>query len=213
MDDDYWHAGHAFMELEQLMGIEPNAAPETRWREQMLPRLRAALGAPSVGAPDGWKPMPVDPTREMKAAGAEATGMGHDLAHHCWAVMAAKVPAAPGASHAQEAPDFWPIAKLTVDDAGEVTAASLYAPGLPAGVHDVYPESTAYEYARGRADERAALAASGAPHARLAMQLALDALTCASGHDECESLERCAVEALRAALVTKVASQGADHGR
>lgn len=37
---------------------------------------------------------------------------------------------------------------------------------------------------------------------RVAMQLALDALTCASGHDECESLERCAVEALRAALAS-----------
>ncbi len=32
-----------------------------------------------------------------------------------------------------------PIAKLTVDAAGTVTSASLYAPGLPDGTHDVYP--------------------------------------------------------------------------
>jgi Lar family restriction alleviation protein len=36
-------------------------------------------------------------------------------------------------------PDIWPIAKITVDDVGKVMQASLYAPGLPAGEHDVYP--------------------------------------------------------------------------
>ena len=39
------------------------------------------------------------------------------------------------------------------------------------------------------------------------LQLALSALTCAGSHDECESLERCAVEALRAAIDVVPAGQ------
>lgn len=33
-----------------------------------------------------------------------------------------------------------PIAKLTVDVTGNIASSSLYAPGLPPGDHDVYPE-------------------------------------------------------------------------
>ncbi|WP_338616497.1 hypothetical protein [Pigmentiphaga sp. CHJ604] len=38
----------------------------------------------------------------------------------------------------------WPIVNIDVDAAGKVTNAKLYAPGLPAGNHDVYPVRVPY---------------------------------------------------------------------
>ncbi|TXD58841.1 hypothetical protein FUT88_13245 [Ralstonia sp. TCR112] len=40
--------------------------------------------------------------------------------------------------------NVWPIVNITVSENGEVTAAKLYAPGLPAGNHDVYPVRVPY---------------------------------------------------------------------
>ncbi|MBU9579576.1 hypothetical protein KTE26_14170 [Ralstonia mannitolilytica] len=40
--------------------------------------------------------------------------------------------------------NVWPIVNITVSESGEVTAAKLYAPGLPAGNHDVYPVRVPY---------------------------------------------------------------------
>lgn len=40
--------------------------------------------------------------------------------------------------------NVWPIVNVTVSESGEVTAAKLYAPGLPAGNHDVYPVRVPY---------------------------------------------------------------------
>lgn len=34
---------------------------------------------------------------------------------------------------------IWPIARLSIDDSGQCAVATLYAPGLPAGEHDVFP--------------------------------------------------------------------------
>lgn len=48
--------------------------------------------------------------------------------------------AADGAETPQEAPPIWPIARLFIDSGGNIGGDShLYAPGLPEGVHDVYP--------------------------------------------------------------------------
>lgn len=61
----------AFYELAALMGLPAQAAsPETVWREQMLPTLRAtiAAGSQAVHVP-GWKWVPVEPTKEMVDAG------------------------------------------------------------------------------------------------------------------------------------------------
>lgn len=38
----------------------------------------------------------------------------------------------------------WPIVNIDVDATGKVTNAKLYAPGLPAGNHDVYPVRVPY---------------------------------------------------------------------
>lgn len=45
-----------------------------------------------------------------------------------------------GVATPQEASPIWPIARLFIDSGGNVCGDShLYAPGLPEGVHDVYP--------------------------------------------------------------------------
>ncbi|SUD94262.1 Uncharacterised protein [Ralstonia mannitolilytica] len=50
-----------------------------------------------------------------------------------------------GAQPAESDTDnVWPIVNITVSESGEVTAAKLYAPGLPAGNHDVYPVRVPY---------------------------------------------------------------------
>lgn len=40
--------------------------------------------------------------------------------------------------------EIWPIVNLDVDEAGNITNAKLYSPGLPAGNHDVYPVRVPY---------------------------------------------------------------------
>ncbi|HSC06123.1 MAG TPA: hypothetical protein VLD59_04795 [Steroidobacteraceae bacterium] len=50
----------------------------------------------------------------------------------------------PCAAEPAEDPDVWPIVNVTVDEAGKITDAKLYAPGLPAGNHDVYPVKVPY---------------------------------------------------------------------
>lgn len=40
--------------------------------------------------------------------------------------------------------EVWPCVNIDVDDAGNVTNAKLYSPGLPAGNHDVYPVRVPY---------------------------------------------------------------------
>lgn len=40
--------------------------------------------------------------------------------------------------------EIWPIVNIDVDEAGNITNAKLYSPGLPAGNHDVYPVRVPY---------------------------------------------------------------------
>ena len=54
------------------------------------------------------------------------------------------VRAALAATPAAAESDVWPCVNIDVDDAGNVTSAKLYSPGLPAGNHDVYPVRVPY---------------------------------------------------------------------
>ncbi len=53
---------------------------------------------------------------------------------------------APATLQRPEADDseVWPIVNIDVDDAGNISNAKLYAPGLPAGNHDVFPIRVPY---------------------------------------------------------------------
>lgn len=112
--------------------------------------------------PAGWKPMPVDPTREMKAAGAEATGMGHDLAHHCWSIMAAKALAAPVASEGG-----------TDEQCNTIIAAVRKVFGGWTGTSS----AAAWERAHDQAREQIRAALAPAPSVQTAAQEAADAFT------------------------------------
>ncbi len=60
------------------------------------------------------------------------------------ALAAPGAEAAVTAEAAAQADDVWPIVNLDIDEQGVITNAKLYAPGLPAGNHDVYPVRVPY---------------------------------------------------------------------
>lgn len=63
----------------------------------------------------------------------------HDIEYVRADVAALTAQALPAAE-----PEIWPIVNIDVDEAGAITNAKLYAPGLPAGNHDVYPVRVPY---------------------------------------------------------------------
>src|SRR5574337_399331 len=95
--------------------------------QQALTALRLAYGALFQCSPCAAEDCQADQSEWLRDAVAEAKSamlaLGAALAEP------AQEPGQPGT---------WPIARLTVDDNGLVQRAGLYAPGLPAGDHDVW---------------------------------------------------------------------------
>ena len=53
---------------------------------------QAQRDAVAAAVPEGWKLVPIAPTPAMKAAGAYASMLGQDIAHHTYSKMIAAAP-------------------------------------------------------------------------------------------------------------------------
>lgn len=109
------------------------------------------VAAPAAAQPDPRIERMLAALRRVDADWTDAHGAPYEVGEmpaldEVRAILAGSPPSATTA-------DTWPCARITVDEAGKVVSGELYAPGLPAGTHDVYPV-VVYEGAAAPAGEQ-----------------------------------------------------------
>ena len=107
--------------------------------EEMRAYAAAALSAQAAPVAAGEREALQAFVKFAESRKEELGGLSHEMQE-----VLDMARAALAATPAADESEVWPCVNIDVDEAGNVTSAKLYSPGLPAGNHDVYPVRVPY---------------------------------------------------------------------